>query len=223
MKAHDQLLSSRGLSGVVGAVFQGDIFFVEADESKRLVPVLIAVCESSMLMYLHVLEDALARAQGKRRLMVNVAEMQSALDGLLHLCITSGHPIGELRFDRESSIAETIIGPWLQSKGVDLSLTGAGQKLGLAEVCGRIVKNSCRATLAGILERFGYHYPAKWIPRLVGDIVCVLNRTARRGETLSPSQKFFGPASAMDLLRDMRAPIGEILLFKRPKLLPLRR
>ena len=82
-----------------------------------------------------------------------------------------------------------VIGPWLKSKGADLSLTGAGQKLGLAEVCGRIVKNRRRATLAGIL---GYHYPAKWIPRLVGDIVCVLNRRARRGETLSLPRSSLG-------------------------------
>jgi hypothetical protein len=133
------------------------------------------------------------------------------------VCLTAGHPMQELRFDRESAIAGTGIGPWLKTKGVDLTLTGAGQKLGLAEVSGRVVKNRCRSTLAGIKERFGYPYPTKWIPRLVADVVCVLNRTARRGESLSPSQKFFGVSSAMDLLRDMRASIGEVLLFKRPK------
>ena len=217
MRAHDQLPSSRGLSTVTGAVFQGDIFFVEADETKRLVPILLAICESSLFMYLHVFVDALARAQGKRKLMVNVSELQNALDGLLSLCSTAKHPLRELRFDRESAIAGTSTASWLQSKGVDLCLTGAGQKLGLAEVSGRIVKNRCRSTLAGILERFGYRYPAKWIPRLVADVVCILNRTARRGESLCPSQKFFRLESALDMLRDLRAPIGEILLFKKPK------
>ena len=217
MKAHNQLVSSRGLSTVVGAVFQGDIFFVEADESKLLVPILISVCEASLFMYLHVFVDTLARAQGKKRLMVNVSEMQNALDGLTVTCANAGHPIQELRFDRESAIAGTSIGPWLKTKGVDLSLTGAGQKLGLAEVSGRIVKDRCRSTLAGIQERFGYKFPAKWIPRVVADVICILNRTTRRSESLSPSQKFFGKDSAMDLLRDLRAPIGEILLFKKPK------
>ena len=90
-------------------------------------------------MYLHVFVDTLARAQGKKRLMVNVSEMQNALDGLTVTCANAGHPIRELRFDRESAIAGTTIGPWLKTKGVDLTLTGAGQKLGLAEVSGRIV------------------------------------------------------------------------------------
>ena len=74
-----------------------------------------------------------------------------------------------------------------------------------------------RSTVAGMLERFGYRYPAKWIPRLAADIVCVLNRTARRGESLSPSQKFFGLASVLDVVRDLRAAIGEVLLFKQPQ------
>jgi hypothetical protein len=86
---------------------------------------------------------------------------------------------------------------------VDLTWTGAGQKLGLTEVSGRIVKSRCRSSISGIYERFGYHFPAKWIPRLVADVVCVLNRAARKGESLSLSQTI--------------VPIGEILLFKRPK------
>jgi hypothetical protein len=137
MRAHDQLPSSRGLSVLVGVVLHGDIFFVEVDESKHLVPVLLAVCEASLFMYLFVFVDALARAQGKKRLMVNVSEMQRALEDLTVVCTNAGHPIHE--------------------------------------------------------------------------------RTPRRGETQSPSQKFFGVSSALDILRDMRAPIGEIYrLFSHP-------
>ena len=65
MKAHSQLDSSRGLCTTVGETFQGDIFFVEADETRRLVPILLAVCEASLFMYIHVFLDALGRAQGK--------------------------------------------------------------------------------------------------------------------------------------------------------------
>jgi hypothetical protein len=193
MRAHDQLPSSRGLSVLVGAVLQGDIFFVEADVSKHLVPILLAVCEASLFMYLYVFVDVLARAQGRKRLMVNVSEMQRALEDLTTVCTNQGHPIHELRFDRESAISGTDIGPWLKTEGIDRTLTGAGQKLGLAEVNGRIFKNRCRSTLAGIHERFEYRYPAKWIPRLAADVVYVLNWT------------------------HMRAPFGEILFFKRPK------
>jgi hypothetical protein len=132
MRARDQLPSSRGLSVLVGVVLQGDIFFVEANESKHLLPGLLAVCEASLFMYLYVFVDALARAQ-KERLMVNVSEMQRALEDLTAVCKNAGHPIHKLRLDRESAIAGTDIGPRLKTKGVDLTLTGAGQKLGLAE------------------------------------------------------------------------------------------
>lgn len=217
MTAHAQLPSTRGLNENVGAVFQGDIFFIEASESHLLVPVLLAVCEASKFMYLHIFVDALARSRGHHKVMVRSSELEVALEGLTSVCSNAGHPMKVLRFDRESAMAGSSVGEWFKSKGVELSMTGAGQKLGLAEVCGRIVKNRCRSTLAGILERFGYRYPAKWIPRLAADIVCILNRTARRGESLSPSQKFFGVASALDTVRDMRAAIGEVLLFKQPQ------
>ena len=120
------------LSYTAGAVFQGDIFLLEADETKRLVPILLAVCESTLFMYLYVFVDALARAQGKRKLMVNVSELQSTLEGLVELYANSNQHVHELRFDRESAIAGTTMDEWLESKNVNLVLTGAGQKLGLA-------------------------------------------------------------------------------------------
>ena len=82
--------------------------------------------------------DAPARSRGQRRVMVYASELETALDGLLTLCSNAGHPLQVLRFDRESAIAGSSVG----KKGVELSLTGAGQKLGLAEVCGRIVKRT---------------------------------------------------------------------------------
>jgi hypothetical protein len=71
--------------------------------------------------------------------------------------------------------------------------------------------------VAGIKEKFGCVFPAKWYPRLVGDSVSVLNRNVRRGSTLSPSQLFFGASNGIDVRRDLRASIGEVVLFKSTK------
>jgi hypothetical protein len=143
MAAHHQLESSRGLSSVVGEVMQGDIFFVEADPGRRMVPILIAACEASKLMYAHTFVDAFTRASSGR-IMVRSSEMQAAFEHLVAVCESAGHPLRILRFDRERAVTAGNVGPWLKLKGVDLVLTAAGQKLGLGEVCGRIVKDRCR-------------------------------------------------------------------------------
>ena len=200
----------------MGDVAQGDIFFIEYELGAPKIPVLLVACEASMFIYMHLFMDSFNRYKGAR-VMVKAVEIQSALEGVIQLWADAGHPLKILRFDRESAIAATPIVPWFKSKGAALVLTAAGQKLGLGEVIGRIVKNRCRSTVAGVQERFGYRYPVKWFPRLVGDTVCILNRTVRRGSDLSPSQKFFGPDLKLDVLRALRAAIGEILLFKRPK------
>ncbi|MEI7747149.1 MAG: hypothetical protein WCJ28_06390, partial [Actinomycetota bacterium] len=215
MTAHSQLASSRGLSAIAGETAQGDVFFIENGGPK--IPVLLIACEASTFIYMHTFEDAAARARGSPRVMVNSSELEAALDGAICLWARAGHPMRSLRFDRESSITSTNIHTWLQFKGVSLDLTAAGQKLGLGEVIGRIVKNRCRATVAGILEKYGYEYPTKWYTRLAADTVCVLNRTVRKGSSLSPSQQFFGPQVKLDPRRDLRAAIGEVLLFKAPK------
>ena len=110
MTAHAQLPSTRGLCDQVGAIFQGDIFFVEASESKILVPVLLAVCEASKFLYLHIFVDALARSRGQRKVMVRATELESALDGLVGVCGNARHPMRVLRFDRESAIASSSVG-----------------------------------------------------------------------------------------------------------------
>jgi hypothetical protein len=196
---------------VVGDIVQGDVFFIEYEGPK--IPVLLVTCESSKFVYMHLFVTAAARARGPR-VMVNAAELEQALVGVVDLWRKAGHSCRVIRFDRESAVTSTPVRSWLQLKGVALELTAAGQKLGLAEVMGRVVKDRCRATVAGIKERFGYTFPTKWYPRLVGDTVCVLNRTARRGSSLSPSQLFFGTAAGIDVRRDLRASMGEVLLFK---------
>lgn len=214
MPGHSQLTSSRGLCTVVGQMAQGDVFFIEYMTFK--VPVLLIVCEASMFIYMHTFLDAAARAHGSR-VMVRAEELHDALEGVIRVWENSSHKLRALRFDRESSITSTRVRDWLEIKGVELSLTGAGHKLGLAEVCGRIVKERCRATVAGIKEKFGYAYPTKWFVRLVGDTVCIMNRSVRVNCVSSPSQRFFGSNAVFDTRRDLRASIGEVILLKTPK------
>jgi hypothetical protein len=73
MTAHSQFLFTRGLSATIGETVQGDIFFIECDGPK--VPVLLVSCEASLFAYLHVFEDAAARAQGSR-VMVRASELE---------------------------------------------------------------------------------------------------------------------------------------------------
>jgi len=214
MTAHSQYPSSRGLSTVVGDTVQGDIFFIESDGPK--VPVLLLSCEASLFSYIHVFEEAAARAQGPR-VMVKSSEIEAALSGALSVWRGAGHSLRSLRFDREGAIASAHTQDWLREQGVSLDLTAAGQKLGLGEVMGRVVKSRCRASVAGIREKYGYKFPLKFFSRLVADTVKVLNRTARQGRDASPFQMFFGVASGLDVRRDLRAPIGEVVLFKTPK------
>jgi hypothetical protein len=213
MTAHSQYPSTRGLSAIVGDTVQGDIFFIESDGPK--VPVLLLSCEKSLFSYIHVFEEAAARAQGPR-VMVKSSEIVSALSGALSVWKSAGHFLRSLRFDREGAIASTHTQDWFREQGVSLVLTAAGQKLGLGEVMGRVVKSRCRASVAGIREKYGYKYPMKFFTRLVADTVKVLNRTARHGCDLSPSQMFFGVSAGLDVRRDLRAPIGEVVLFKTP-------
>jgi hypothetical protein len=156
-------VSTRGLSDTIGDILQGDIFFVEADDNRRMVPILIVACEASKFMYAHVFADAFSRAISGR-VMVRANEIQDAFELLVALCRSAGHPLRVIRFDRERAVAAGSIAPWLKLKGVDLVLTAAGQKLGLGEVCGRIVKDRSRSTVAGIQERFGYKFPFQMVP-----------------------------------------------------------
>jgi hypothetical protein len=214
MVGHSQLESSRGLDTEVGRTAQGDVFFIDDDDRK--IPVLLVTCEASLFQYLHIFEDAAARSKGPR-VMINAAELHHALDGVVNLWNNAGHPLKMLRFDRESAITSTDVREYMQQSGIELVLTAAGQKLGLAEVMGKHLKDASRATVAGILQMYGYRFCLKWFTRLIADTVCLFNRTQRRGEVLSPAQKFFTPASSLDVRRDLRAALGEVLLCKSPK------
>jgi hypothetical protein len=110
---------------------------------------------------------------------------------------------------------------WLLTKGISLIPTAADHKLGLVEVQGRIVKDSGRAMVCGIKERFGYNYPKIYFPLLAGDVCSMMNRVRRGTAELSGYAMMFGRemGDELDVRRDLRVSIGEIVLCHKPRAL----
>jgi hypothetical protein len=124
-----------------------------------------------------------------------------------------GHTLKHLTFDRESALLSAE--PHLQDIGVQTEFKAAGQKVGLAEVSIRYVRESARATKAGVRDRWGYKVPDAFNVELVADTVSTLNRMVKVGHEKSATEMFTGRKP--DYLRDFRASWGEIVVVKRPK------
>ena len=216
MKEHSQYLSTRGLSETVGECAQGDIFYIRLGKELAPIPILLLTCEATKFTYMYAFVEAATRASGNR-VMVRTSEMRGAFEHALQLWTHARHPLQILRFDREAAVVTATIEDLVRSKGGELRLTAAGQKLGLAEVSGRIAKDRSRACLAGIKEKYGYTYPNQFLIKLVADVCSLRNQMVRKGCHLSPYQLFFGRGTGLDVERDLRVAIGEIVLAKKPK------
>ena len=77
-------------------------------------------------------------------------------------------------FDREPGIVP--IEDKLLMNGIELKLKAAGQKIGLAEMSIRLVREKARATKAGVRAKFNYLPPNQFIVDLCLDSISVLNR-----------------------------------------------
>ena len=186
MKSHTQSPTTRELCKVVGEVVQGDLFYIE--DGVRPIPVLILICEASKFMFLYTFLSAAARAKpNAKRVMVTIPEIEVAFSQALVLWAHAGRTMKTIRFDREAAVATNDVKAMLLGRGVEVRLTAAGQKLGLIEVSGRIVKERGRATICGIHDRFGYQYSERFYPRLTGDVVKVLKPLPSRWRGLDPS------------------------------------
>ena len=60
----------------------------------------------------------------------------------------------QLTFDRESAIA--VMQEDIEARGIKLTLKAAGQKVGLAEVTIRLIREKARATKAGVRAMYGF-------------------------------------------------------------------
>ncbi len=119
----------------------------------------------------------------------------------------------QLTFDRESAIV--VMQEDIEAKGIKLTLKAAGQKVGLAEVTIRLIREKARATKAGIRAMYGYVPPNQFNVDLCLDTISVLNRTMRVGCSATPYELFTG--DKVDQNRDFRCRWGELVIVKKPK------
>ena len=92
----------------------------------------------------------------------------------------------------ESESAIVVMQDDIEAMGIKLSLEAAGQKVGLAEVSIRLVREKARATKAGVREMFGYMPANQFNVDLCMDTISVLNRTKRDRQTATPYEMFSG-------------------------------
>ena len=84
------------------------------------------------------------------------------------------HKLERLTVDRESSIV--VMQEDIEARGIRLTLN---QKVGLAEVSIRLVREKARATKAGVRALYGYMPANQFNVDLCLDTIAVLNRTKR--------------------------------------------
>jgi hypothetical protein len=90
----------------------------------------------------------------------------------------------QLVFDREPGIAPSE--NTLSTHGIELVLKAAGQKVGLAEVSIRLIREKARAMKAGVRAKYGYLPPNQFNMDLCMDCIAVLNRIPKHGQSETP-------------------------------------
>jgi hypothetical protein len=183
-----------------------------------MLPVLAVIDETSKTLCTYPFLAA-ARRSKANRVQITGVELREALASIVGVWKRAGRTMKVLRFDRESALNGVAYPNWAVDFGLQPRPTAAGQKLGLIESYGRVLKDHSRAVLAGIKNDFGYKFPLAYSDEIIADVNCVLNRSSRVGKDRAPIQEFYGAdllSSSMDALRNMRVAIGEIVLCKTP-------
>ena len=140
---------------------------------------LISVCVASKMYFLTPIRGR------------SLEDIQVAVDDLAFTFRTSGHELKQVSCDRESAV--TVMGPYLNSKGVALDQKASGQKCPRVEVAIRSLKDTARSMYFSIQNSEGYLLPAGYLRQLLLiDALKVLNRRIRRNEVRSPYELFTG-------------------------------
>ena len=103
----------------------------------------------------------------------------------------------------------------IEARGIKLILKAAGQKVGLAEVSIRLIREKARATKAGVRAMYGYIPANQFNLDLCLDTISVLNRTKKDGYQFTPFELFTD--DRIDHERDFRCTWGELVIVKKPK------
>ena len=201
MKEHARKASTKPLaSNVPGELTVGDIMFVETKNNVKK-PMLVHVDVCTKLITGVPLQN---RTEDECTKAVLQIKSEYQIDG---------RTMKQLVFDREPGIvpAENE----LKSKGIELILKAAGQKVGLAEVTIRLIRVKARATKAGVRAKYGYLPPNQFNMDLCLDSIAVLNRIPKAQDAKNPFELFTG--KSVDVMRDFRSDWGELIVVKKPK------
>ena len=141
-----------------------------------------------------------------------VENLKQSLEHVINIYKTYNNKLNNLVFDREPAVL--ALENWLLTQQVRLKPKAAAQKVGLAEIMIRLIKDTARTTKLSVRDNYGYTPPSCFDLELCHDTVTTINQWIRDGNQTSPYQLFTG--KSLDKLRDLRANWGEPVVVKRP-------
>jgi len=201
MKEHARIQSSKPLqSKNPGGVTVGDIMFVEGLKNVKK-PLMIHVDVCTKFVTGIPLKDKSEEICTSAIMQVKAVYTRNEQD------------LKQLVFDREPGIVP--LEDVLNENGIELKLKAAGQKVGLAEVTIRLIREKARATKAGVRMKFGYLPPNQFNMDLCMDCISVLNRIPKQNQEKTPYELFTNRKT--DHKRDFRVEWGEPVVVKKPK------
>jgi hypothetical protein len=202
MIEHARVKSSKPLQATKpGEIGVADLMFIEVRRHAPKQPFYVHVD-----VFSHCILAAPMQGKTLEDLSHTVAVIRGSIAG-------EGLQLEQLVFDRESAIV--AMEAELVSTSLRLDLKATGQKVGLAEVTIRFIREGARSTLAGVPVKWKFRPPPQWNKDLCLDVCFTRNRLPRAGEKKSPYELFTG--KEIDWLRDFRADWGEIIVVKRPR------
>jgi len=201
MKEHARIQSSKPLqSENPGGVTVGDIMFIEGLKNiKRPLMIHVDVCTKSITG--PPLKDR------------SEETCISAIMQIKAVYARNKHDLKQLVFDREPGIVP--LEDVLIENGIELRLKAAGQKVELAEVTIRLIREKARATKAGVRTKFGYLPPNQFNMDLCMDSISVLSRIPKQDQDKTPYELFTDRKA--DHMRDFRVEWGEPVVVNKPK------
>ena len=178
----------------VGEAAGGDVYYLDKRPYNLMVDIESGfICDDAILG--HTLGD-----------------FKESFNRLLAKWKLCGKALKILKFDRESAVVRAR--RFLEEEhGLKLELAAAGQHQPHAEKAIGIIKDRMRSIKSGIKDRYGYDF--NLTEKLREDAIKCIQRTFKRGQDKSPLEIFGG--ATIDLQRDLRAELGEIILVERPK------
>ena len=201
LKEHARKTSSKPLSANrPGENGVADLMFIEGRNEVKT-PFYVHVDVATKLIIGYPLKDK------------TYGEVLKAIESISDQHKLAKHPLEKLTFDRESSIV--VMQEDIEARGIKLFLKAAGQKVGLAEVSIRLIREKARATKAGVRAIYGYLPANQFNVDLCLDTISVLNRTRKEGYQATPYELFTG--DSIDHMRDFRCRWGELVIVKKPK------